>query len=92
VESGKNGRLDVINHEPGRNSISTSGNWWLFVRRGEARARLFLAVAGILYIAAMFATFWKFGTAEKGKLIGSLLLETAGLLVMLSKRVTKKSR
>ena len=66
---------------------------WLFVRRGEARDRLFLAVAGILYIAAMFATFWKFGTAEKGKLIGSLLLETAGLLlVMLSKRVTKKSR
>jgi uncharacterized membrane protein YqjE len=51
---------------------------WLFVRRGEARDRLFLAVAGILYIAAMFATFWKFGTAEKGKLIGSLLLETAG--------------
>jgi uncharacterized YccA/Bax inhibitor family protein len=65
---------------------------WLFVRRGEARDRLFLAVAGILYIAVavMFATFWKFGTAEKGKLIGSLLLETAGLLlVMLSKRVRK---
>jgi len=57
------------------------------------RDRFFLVVAGVLYIAVMIATFWRFGTAEKGKLIGSLLLETTGwLLVMLSKRATNKSR
>jgi hypothetical protein len=66
---------------------------WLFVRRGESRDRLFLAVAGILYIGVMFATCWKFGTAEKGKLIGSLLLETTGmLLVMFSKRAKRNSK
>jgi hypothetical protein len=58
------------------------------------RATVFiLAVAGVLYIDVMFATFWKFGMAEKGKLVGSLLLETTGmLLVMLSKRVKRNSK
>lgn len=63
---------------------------WLFMRRGEARDRLFLAVAGVLFIAAMGATFWKFGETGKVQLIGELLLETIGLgLVMLSRRVKK---
>jgi hypothetical protein len=38
----------------------------------------------------MYATFWKFGGAGKGRLIGSLLVETTGLLlVALSKRAKK---
>ena len=50
---------------------------WLFVRRGEARDRVFPAFASVLYVAAMAATFWIFGSSEKVKLIGSLVLETA---------------
>jgi hypothetical protein len=66
---------------------------WLFIRPQEFRDRAFLAVAGIIYIAAMYAQFWKFGNAGKGRLIGSLLVETTGLLlVALSKREKKTTR
>jgi hypothetical protein len=64
---------------------------WLFVRRGEARDRVFLAVASLIYVATMAITFWKFGTSEKGELPLSLSMETVGwLLVMLSRRLIKK--
>jgi hypothetical protein len=64
---------------------------WLFWRRGEVRDRAFLAVAGVVYIAVMFATFWKFGTGKEGELIGWLLLETTGFsLVAFSKRMKGK--
>jgi hypothetical protein len=63
---------------------------WLFLRRGEARDRVFLGVAGVLYVAAMAATFRAIGTGEKGKLIGSVLLETTGLLLVLFSRRMKK--
>jgi drug/metabolite transporter superfamily protein YnfA len=60
---------------------------WLFVRRSEARGRVFLAFAGVLYVAAMAATFWIFGSSEKVKLIGSPVLETAAMgLVIFSTR------
>jgi hypothetical protein len=65
---------------------------WLFVRRGEAGDRIFLAVASLIYIAGMAATYWVLG-AEKGKLIRSLVLETIGMgLVMLSRRIKKNSK
>jgi hypothetical protein len=64
----------------------------LFVRPREVGDRVFLAVAGIIYIAAIYATFWRFGGTGKGTLIGSLLVETTGLLlVALSKRAKKHS-
>ena len=63
---------------------------WLFVRSRELGDRVFLAVAGIIYIAALYATFWRFGGAGKGRLIGSLLVETTELLlVALLKRAKK---
>ncbi len=65
---------------------------WLFARRGEARDRVFLIVASLVYIGVMFATFWKFGTKQEGKLLGSLLAETAGfLLVKFSRRIKGNS-
>jgi peptidoglycan/LPS O-acetylase OafA/YrhL len=61
---------------------------WVFWRRGKAQDRAFLAVASLVYIAVMFATMWKSGTGKEGELIGWLLLETTGfLLVTLSKRI-----
>ena len=63
---------------------------WLFVRWGEARDRVFLAFAGVLYVMAMAATFWIFGSSERIKLIGSLVLETAAMgLVIFSKKMKK---
>ena len=66
---------------------------WLFVRPGRGRDRLFLLIAALVYVAGMAATFWKFGTAEKGRLIESLLLESIGMiLVTLSRRLGKGSK
>jgi len=66
---------------------------WLFARRGEARDRFFLALAAVVYVAGMAATFWKFGGEENGRLMGSVLLETLGLLlVTLSRRIKRNSK
>jgi hypothetical protein len=63
---------------------------WLFVRPREVGDRLFLAVAGVVYIAVMYATLWKFGGAENGRLIGALLAETTGLLLVAFSRRAKR--
>jgi hypothetical protein len=66
---------------------------WLFWRRGEVRDRAFLVAASLVYVAAMFATFWKVGTEREGELMGSLFLETIGfLLVRFSKSMKEDSK
>ena len=65
---------------------------WLFARKGEKADRAFLAAAGVIYIAVMMGTIWKFGTTDDGHLkgLGYAVLETCGLiLVMLSRRIRK---
>jgi len=64
---------------------------WVFTRGGQARDRLCLALAGLIYIAAMAVTLWKFGMEKKGELILSCFGETVGfLLVVLSRRINKE--
>ena len=59
---------------------------WLFARQRGASERIFLALAGVIYISALMATLWKFGTTK----IAYALLETTGfILVMLSRRIRK---
>jgi uncharacterized membrane protein YfcA len=66
---------------------------WLFWRNGEVRDRAFLAVASLLYIAAMAATAWIFSAKKEIELISWLLLVTVGLLlVKLSKRMKESSK
>ena len=64
---------------------------WLFIRRGQARDRIFLTIAALIYIGAMALTMWKFGAGKKAELIFSCFGETIGfLLVVLSRRIAKE--
>jgi len=64
---------------------------WMFLRRGQARDRTFLALAGLIYVTAMALTIWKFGVGRKSELIFSCIGETIGfLLVALSRRINNE--
>jgi len=66
---------------------------WLFARRGDARDRTCLALAGLIYVTAMALTLWKFGVEKKGELILSCFGETLGfLLVVLARRINKEPK
>jgi hypothetical protein len=56
-------------------------------------ATAFFWSSGVFNVAAMAATFWIFGSSEKVRLIGSLVLETAALgPVIFSKKMKKNPK
>jgi len=64
---------------------------WLFVRPGEYGDRLFLAIAGVIYIGTMLGIFWAFGKSSRHDLRTYVLLHTTGfILVLLSRRLSRK--
>jgi hypothetical protein len=63
---------------------------WL-LKKGDPRDRTLLAIASLMYIAAMFGTFWKFGSGNE--MVHYVLLESAGyFLVLLSRLAKSKSK
>ena len=65
---------------------------WMFVRPGQVIDRLLLVVAGLIYIAAMIATFRKVSPEGPRAIIVDVLLETVGFGLVLLSRQFRKSR
>jgi len=59
---------------------------WLF-KKGDPRDRAFLAIASLIYIAAMWGTVWKSGSGNE--IVPYVLLESTGYLLVLLSRFSK---
>ena len=59
---------------------------WL-LKKGDPRDRALLGVASLISIAAMFGTFWKFGSGNE--VVHYVLLESTGYLLVLLSRFAK---